>query len=330
MSFIEVIEKKRILFITTKNIDYIRNIQEIKLLVSRAQKVEKIYSDKRSYLGRIIEIWLKILTCSSHDFDYVFLGFAPQLVMPIVKRRLKNKPIIIDFFISVYDTLVCDRKSFSINGVVAKICHALDEYTLKKADFVITDTKAHADYFISEFNGNAEAFETLYLEADQTIYYPRAQSKPREMQNKFIVLYFGSILPLQGVDIVLGAIKELTDIKDIYFDIIGPIPSTYEKPIHDNIHYTDWLSQEELAEHISNADLCLAGHFNSNIDKAKRTIPGKAYIYEMMKKPMILGDGVANHEIFHDDDSHKFIKMGDSQALAKAIVEYRYENKFVI
>lgn len=37
----------------------------------------------------------------------------------------------------------------------------------------------------------------------------------------------------------------------------------------------EWLSQQELADEIAGADLCLAGHFNADIDKAKRTIPGR-------------------------------------------------------
>ena len=101
-----------------------------------------------------------------------------------------------------------------------------------------------------------------------------------------MVLYFGSILPLQGVDVVLETIRKLKGRDDIFFDIIGPIPQSLQKPIQSNVRYTDWLSQEELAERIASADLCLAGHFNGSIAKADRTIPGKAYIYEAMKKKM--------------------------------------------
>ena len=98
--------------------------------------------------------------------------------------------------------------------------------------------------------------------------------------NKYVVLYFGSVLPLQGVDVVLDAIKLLKNEKDIFFQVIGPISKKYSKPVQDNVEYIDWLEQKELAEYIANADLCLAGHFNGEIDKAKRTIPGKAYILD--------------------------------------------------
>lgn len=317
----EMIKGKKVLFITTKNVDYIRNVQEINILKEYSDECHLIFSIRKGYVGRILEVWIKLFKCCLKDVDVVFVGFAPQLIIPYVWRLFKGKTIIVDFYISVYDTLICDRRKFRDGGLVARICHRLDEKTLQKADHVITDTKAHADYFISEFNSKADIFETIYLEADRTIYYPRPQNKSEELKDKFVVLYFGSILPLQGVNVVLDAIRELKNNKDIFFDVIGPIPKKYHKPVQDNVRYIDWLSQEELAEHIANADLCLAGHFDGDIEKAKRTIPGKAYIYEIMKKPMILGDGIANHELFLYDVNHKFIKMGDKSMLAKVIVE---------
>ena len=68
------------------------------------------------------------------------------------------------------------------------------------------------------------------------------------------------------------------------------------------------------------ADLCLAGHFNKDIEKAKRTIPGKAYIYEAMNKPMILGDNEATRELYNESmKGIYFVEMGDAEALAERI-----------
>jgi glycosyltransferase involved in cell wall biosynthesis len=254
------------------------------------------------------------------------VGFEPQFVVPLKKRILCDKTLYIDFFVSVYDTLVCDRKKIKEGSLLARLCRWLDEDTVKRADHIITDTKAHAKYFISEFTGEdasarEEIFETIYLEADTTIYYPRKQNKPLNLKDKFVILYFGSILPLQGVDVVLNAIRELENNADLHFDIIGPISKKYHKPLQDNVSYTNWLPQEELSKRIANADLCLAGHFCGDIAKAKRTIPGKAYIYEVMKRPMILGDCEANRELFCEDDKHAFVTMGNAKCLVEKILE---------
>lgn len=323
IKFIEVIRNKKVLFITTKNLDYIRNTQELKILNENAQSVDIVSSNVKKYIFRIPDIWKQISKKKVNVYDVIFVGFEPQFIIPYVGFKFKNKTLIIDFFISVYDTLACDRKKIRKNGILAQYCHYIDKRTLNRADYVITDTDAHARYFIEEFQGNKERFETLYLEADSNIYYPRPQNKPDKLKNKFVVLYFGSILPLQGIEVILNAIKELKKEEDVFFDIIGPISQKYNKPIQGNVNYTEWLSQEDLAQRIANADLCLAGHFNANIRKADRTIPGKAYIYELMDKTMILGEGVANHELFVADQRHFWVEMGNYKDLADEILKIK-------
>lgn len=321
------LEGKNVLFITTKNIDYIRNSQEIRLIRERSNSFDVIYSPNKNYILRILQVWNKITRQKIRDCDIVFLGFEPQFVLPFVGYKMKNKEIVIDCFISVYDTLVNDRKKIKAGGLMAKFCHWLDKKTISMANTIITDTKAHAEYFHSEFGGEKDRFETLYLEADESIYYPREQKKPEKLVDKFIVLYFGSILPLQGVDVVLDSLKNFENEKDIFFEIIGPVPKKYNKPEQANVCYYEWLSQNELSEHIAYADLCLAGHFSADIDKAWRTIPGKAYIYEMMGKKMILGDGAANHELFESDEKHSFVERGSSMALANEVRRIKNGNK---
>ena len=76
------------------------------------------------------------------------------------------------------------------------------------------------------------------------------------------------------------------------------------------------------------ADLCLAGHFNAGVDKAKRTIPGKALIYSAMEKDMILGDNSATRELFNNDKRAFFVEMGNEYALAQGIMrQYELNSK---
>ena len=120
---------------------------------------------------------------------------------------------------------------------------------------------------------------------------------------------------------ILKAIELLKDRNDIYFYMIGPMGENIRKPDTQNAAYIKWLSQEKLAEKISEADLCLAGHFDGTIAKAKRTIPGKAYIYEAMEKPMILGDNKATRELYSEQDGKSyFVEMGNAEALAERIL----------
>ena len=311
----------RILFITTKNVDYLRNVQEIRLLKEKNAEVTVIGSHSRKYLNRLFYVYRRLLTVKASDYGKVFIGFAPQLVLPFWKKKFRKNTVVIDFFISMYDTLVNDRKVFSEKSVPAKLLRWLDRKTVECADQIIVDTNADGKYFEEEFGAEKKKIKTLYLEADKAIYYPRRVEKPEHLKDKFVVLYFGSVLPLQGVDVVLESYRLLENEKRFYFYMIGEVGNKYQKPQSQNIEYIPWLSQEELADHIAMADVCLAGHFNKSIDKAHRTIPGKAYNYRAMEKKIILGDGRANHELFEESNQIYFVPMGDAQALADCIMQ---------
>lgn len=318
----EELRNKKILFITTKNLDYLRNTQEIRQLKEKTDFLSVIGTKEKSYPVRLLKVYWKILTTSCKRYDAVFVGFAPQLVVPLFKWKFRKNKLYIDFFISMYDTLAFDRKKIKPESIFGKILAWLDRKTLKAADGIIADTKAHAKYFSEEFGADPKKLQVMYLEADSSIYYPHKVEKPAQAEGKYTVLYFGSVLPLQGVDIVLKAAELLKDKKDICFYIIGPIGEKMVKPSGPNIHYIEWLSQDKLSDYIAFSDLCLAGHFNKKINKAKRTIPGKAYIYRAMEKPMILGENPANHELYSEDQPGiSFVEMGSGKKLAEKILE---------
>lgn len=316
---IELIKDKHVLFITTKNLSYIRNTQEIDIIQQNSKCAHIIGSNSNTYLIRLLCVFFRLLFTNCKKYDVVFIGFAPQLILPFFSIKFRHNTVIIDFFISIYDTFVNDRQKFHPRTFFSFILHRWDEFTLRKANFVICDTKADMQYFQKEFHANNIPMEVLYLKADNSIFYPISVPPSAQTDKLFKVLYFGSILPLQGIDIILSAFEQLKDIKNISLCIIGPLPK--EKLLtQDNFRYISWLSQKELALEIASADVCLAGHFHPSIEKARRTIPGKAYIYEAMNKKMILSDNAANHELFSPDENHFFVPMGDSFALANLIL----------
>lgn len=318
------IENKKVLFITTKRLDYIRNTQEIRLLERYAARFHVIGSNEKSYPFRLLHVYAQLLLTSARQFDTVFIGFAPQLILPFFAWKFGKAHRTIDFFISIYDTFCCDRQIVRPGGLLGKLLHRLDACTLARADTVICDTGCHGAYFADEFHAEKDKLRLLYLEADPAIYHPMALPKPLPLKGRHTVLFFGSMLPLQGYEIILDAFYALKDRTDYYFYFIGPLSDDLKKKVQDmpNLHLQDWLMQEELARHIAFCDLCIAGHFSAGIEKAARTIPGKAYIYRAMNKPMILGDTPANHELFSADQNTIFVPVGSACSLTNAILHF--------
>lgn len=319
----DITQGKNVLFIATKNKDYLRIEQEISLLKKYANKTDVIASSSKSYPMRLLYVYWKILTYSKH-FDVVFIGFSPQLILPFFLWRFRKKIIIIDFFISIYDTLIFDRKYFKDRSWASLILKNIDIFTLKVSDIIICDTNEHSKYFINELAADPTKTATLYLNADKNYYYPKNSIKPDFLKDKFTVLYFGSALPLQGIEVIIEAINKINS-NNIHFLIIGPIKNDLKSNMLSNTTFINWLSQDELSTYIDISDLCLAGHFNNEIEKAKRVIPGKAYIYEAMNKRMILGDNAANRERYPKRYKNiEFVKMGSAIDLSKTI-----ENEYI-
>lgn len=314
---------KKALFVTTKGLRYLRNVQELQLLHDTCAALGIAGSDSSSYPLRVLCAYWKSLCGLGQDVGAVFVGFAPQLMLPLFwLYHRQQRFVAIDFFISMYDTLVCDRRKFSPNSLIAKLLHWWDAATLKSADAFVTDTKAHRDYFITEFGADPARNCVLYLQADTALYHPMKVARPDALQNRFVILYFGSVLPLQGVETVLDAAALCKARDNIHFVFVGPVGKAgVDKAAYPNVIFYDWLPQPELAQQIAMADLCLGGHFNAEIAKASRTIAGKTYIYKAMNKPVILGDNPANRELYSEqDEGSYFVPMGDAQALADRIV----------
>lgn len=322
MILVDKIKSKKVLFITSKQIEYIRNVQEIDILKQNASEVKIIGSSSKNYFIRLISTYFKLLFTRKKSFDYIFIGFSPQLFFFFYPFLDSNK-LIIDFFISVYDTFIDDRKKVKEGSLISKLMHWVDSYCIRYANLIIVDTKADRDYFSEEFNVSPTKFEVIYLKADTSIYDPNNYPVKIKQKNHLDVLYFGSILPLQGIEVILDTIKSLRNDSRLHFVIVGPIDKKFNlnKEEYPNATFFSWLSQKDLAAQIANSDICLAGHFSGDIGKADRTIAGKTYIYKAMKKPVILGDSRANKELFTEDSMNFYVKRGDSDDLKNKLLE---------
>jgi len=259
-----------------------------------------------------------------HDYDLVFIGFFGQPLVPVIKK-LTNKPIIFDAFLSAYDTMCFDRKRFKSNSLGGKFFYWLDKHSCELADKILLDTHAHIDYFVNTFGLERNKFQRIFVGADDSIFYPRNMKRK---DSTFKVFYYGTYRPLQGIEYIIKSAKKLESHNDIEFEIVGKGPErkkidTLVQELNiKNIRFIDWVPYEKLPLEIAKADVCLGGHF-SHIGKAKRVIAGKTFQFIAMKKPVIVGDNPANRELFEDRENALLVEMASEYTLADAILELK-------
>lgn len=278
------------------------------------------------YFIRYLKVLFKFMCNKNKDFELIFIGFLGQPLVPIIKK-LSSKPIIFDVFLSTYDTMCFDRKKIKPESIGGRFFYWLDKHSCELANIVVLDTNAHIEYFVNTFNLNKNKFQRIFVGADESIFYPIDIDRN---DNLFRVFYFGTYLPLQGIDYIIQAAKILECYEDIEFTIVGK-GIEYNKIINyvqeldvKNIRFIDWIPYEELPMEIAKTDICLGGHF-SNIDKGKRVISGKTYIFIAMKKAVVVGDNLANGELFKHKKNAMLVEMGNADALAKGILELKMD-----
>lgn len=263
---------------------------------------------------------------STTHFDAVFVGFYGQPLVPVL-RKITDLPIIFDAFLSTYDTLCLERKSFKVSSPLCWLFHRLDKRSSEMSDVVLLDTQAHIDFFTTTFNVGEKRFRRVIVGADDEVFFPRGLNKKDGI---FTVFFHGTYRPLQGIDVILRAAELLNDQDEILFRLIGKGPE--KKKIMGmardkgltNVEFIDWVPYTQLPLQIEMSDLCLGGHF-SNHDKAKRVIAGKTFQYLAMRRPVIVGDNPANRELFQDRRSVWMVEHNNPQALADAILTLKSE-----
>jgi glycosyltransferase involved in cell wall biosynthesis len=156
--------------------------------------------------------------------------------------------------------------------------------------------------------------------ADDSLFAPSLDPpRPRPLR----VLYVGNYVPLHGAPIILQAAR-LLDGEEIEFWLIGE--NHLEAPVlkdllrnsdSKRVKFYPWMPPQELRAKIAEADVCL-GIFGTS-DKAKRVIPGKAFLALAMGKPLITGDSPAARQLLEDGKNVILCEMGSSDALVDAI-----------
>ena len=311
-----------ILYLSGRELDYPRN-SLIHRFLSKEHSVRFVgqHSGKASIFWQSIRstlIGLPVLMSGRYDLCYA--GFFGQLLL-LPLGLVHRQRFLLDAFISAYDTLCFDRKVIASGSFLGRLAHWLDHTACRRATHLLVDTQAHADYFQREFNLAPDKMDVLFVGCDDEVFQPiDIQPEPQR------VLFYGSYLPLHGLEYILGAAEIIEKTRPgVRFHLIGPDPGkTRDMNITrwshlKNVEWRQPVPLSQLPHEIQQAAICLGGHFG-NSAKAGRVIAGKTFQCLAMGKPTIVGDNAANRELLEPGKDAWFSPMGNSTALAENIL----------
>lgn len=269
-------------------------------------------------------LWKLLVIRVKSNPDYYVLGFRGYEIFWIVRAITLGKPLILDHMMSPYDSLLNEVQRIKKGGLSDKVVYAYERSILWYSDKILVDTAINKEYFAKLFQIDSERICPVHVGTDEDLFKKLPSYERADGQYSFQVFFYGSFLPLHGIDIILKAASIIRDLP-IQFTLLGgrgkDLADFYQMMSElelENVEHREWVDYEELPKWIQRADICLGGPFG-NTGQARRVVTGKTFQFLAMGKPTIIGE--IDHDYgFEDKKNCLLVCQGNPQALADAIV----------
>jgi glycosyltransferase involved in cell wall biosynthesis len=323
-------KKTKICIITCyKQPDYIR-AKTLRAALQALPDVElTIIKNKHTGILRYPEVMVKTLLARVHHSpDIYILTFRGYEMFVPIRILTIGKKLVFDEFINLVEWAVYEHKKIKENGIVHRLLWRIYRSWLQTARIILTDTSSHADLSAKLMKVPRDKYEALIVGSDEETFRQQSSLKSKSRTGTFKVFYYGNMLPLHGIDIVIRSALLLKDL-DIEITIVGGNKNTaraVERAVAAGarIIYKDWVDFELLPGYMQQADICLAGPFG-NTFQSQYVITGKAYQYLQMKRPTVIGRNKESH-IFTDKKDALLVKQGSPKELTR-VLEWAYHHR---
>jgi glycosyltransferase involved in cell wall biosynthesis len=310
----------RVLYFGTYDRAYPRNAQVISALRGAGVEVREehrpVWERRHNWslglrqLLRLAEAEHSLGSSDEDAVDALIVGYPGHFDLPAAKRAARGRPVVFNPLVSLFDTLVSDRGRFRRGLPAAGVVRIVDRRAFQKADVVVADTQAHAQFFRDEFRLADDRVEVCFVGAEDRLFRPGWQP-----ETPFHALFVGKLIPLHGLETILAAARLEPEIP---FRVVGS--GQLERHLESrpaNVTWVPWVEYEDLPGELQQAG-CALGIFGTG-DKAARVIPNKAFQALACACPLVTADTPAARELLTDGVDALLIPAGDPEALAGAV-----------
>ncbi len=294
---------------------YVRNRQVHESLASLGYLVVPVQSE-----GPLLRRWPRLARgARAHTFDALWVAFLGYSDVPLAwfLSRWRRVPLVFDAFVLLHDTFVTDRETVPRRSLKALYLRALEITACHLADVVVIDTVEHAERLAQRTHLDPHKVRVLHVGSQ----YDEACTDPAP-EMPFTAVFFGSFMPLHGVDVIVRAAALLRHDPTIRFLLVGDGQTKPEAVALatalgcENVTFLDPLHDDALRAVLCEANVLL-GVFGTSV-KARVVVPNKVVDGLAIGRPVITAATPAIDRML-DTAQIRTVPPNDPEALAGAI-----------
>ena len=267
-------------------------------------------------------VW-RYLRAPRHDAVFIgYMGHLDTIVLwPFAK--LRGIPIVWDAFLSLYDTVVEDRRIIGRGNPLAWLLLAWEWLACRAARLVTLDTAAHAAHFAERYRLRPGKTAFALVGAEPEAFDAVDAHGGGDSST---VLFYGQFIPLHGIETIVRAAQKSYG-EPIRWILIGAGQEASRirallARAPANVEWIEWAAYDDLRDHIARADVCL-GIFGDT-GKAARVIPNKVFQILTAGAPLITRDSPAIRELLSPEMPGVWlVPPADPDALLGAVRAFR-------
>lgn len=276
-----------------------------------------VVKNRSSGVARYLQVVRQLIALRGRNRpDAYLVTFRGYEILPAVLALAGGRPVFYDEFINPVEWFVHEHRKFGQRSLRARLLRSVFRRLGRRTAGILTDTVSHADYSADLMGLDRSRFYPVPVGTDDATFVPVAATPTRAGLR---VLYYGSMLPLHGLPVVLEAAVAVSDRVDITLVLVGGGEGTTTLISNASaagaaIEYSAWVDYDKLPSLIAGCDLMLGGPFGGTV-QSDYVITGKTYQFLASGVATVIGRN-READIFADRVDSLLVDQDDPGALA--------------
>ncbi|TGC08301.1 glycosyltransferase family 4 protein [Methanolobus halotolerans] len=290
--------------------------------------IRKGYADLlKNYLTFIVKAFIKVLDLNrTKRYSYFHIHTPPDflIVIAIPFKLIYGSRIILDLHDMLPESVESNLR-FKGSSILTQMAKIIERLSIYFSDAIIATNSYDKQIISSRNNVNPDKIFVVMNTPNLEQYtIENALKEDYGYDNKFIVLFEGTIWKRRGIQTIIDSVDLLKDKIPICALIVGDGPFMQnlkdivtEKGLNNHIKFTGWVDLKALSRYISISDVCVIPFLKTKVNE--RGVPNKLFEYTIHDKPVVASRLKGMAQTFSEEEI-LFYEPGNADDLAEKIL----------